>query len=104
MKREELLDDAIGFLMHSLDAGGVDDGTLLHTLAHTTDGDGWNEPHSLRTTCECGSWEGVEWVQTDPKQRDRPGDADLLIAWRDHVTGALGFSEGDDPSKERDLS
>ncbi len=55
-------------------------------LAVSADGDGWNEPFSEDYTCDCTYWEGMQWVQTDPKCLDRPS-LDLILAyWLQHVT------------------
>lgn len=91
------IEDAIGLLLHSLDrtTGGIDDGVHLHALVHSTDGDGTNEPYSLSTACECGTWTGIDWIQTDTEQRDRPSDTDLLLAWSDHVAIALGDTDAE---------
>lgn len=67
----------------------ADDYPVEHALIFSEEGDGWNEPMSEDWSCSCEEWEGVEWVQRDPKCSGRPDHVGVALAWREHFLAHL---------------
>lgn len=104
MPTEQEYQDIIAYLILGSEAL-IESEEDNHTFVFSSDGDGWNEPFSESGDCHCG-WQGLSWVQTDPRCSGRPSLWEYALEWANHIKKDIwrdddeGISQDTDPLQE----
>lgn len=91
------LKDTIAYLIMGNEGQivGSEEDEHFHSFTFSDEGDGWNEPRSESSGCDCG-WQGLSWVQIDPKCTGRPSIWEYALAWKDHILKDIWKEEDDE--------